>query len=266
MASDRDIVDRLTAAGCVAAEEEAEDLILAAPDAGTLESWVRRREHGEPLPWIVGFTVFCGRRMRIEPGVFVPRHQTEELARRASTLLPAGAGRAVDLCTGAGAVAAHLVAESPAATVIGVDIDRRAVACARRNGVNVVLGDLARPLRENAFDVVTAVAPYVPTAALGLLPVDVQRYEPRRALDGGEDGLEVVRRVVVAAARLLRPGGWLLTELGGEQDVALAPALAASGFRSVDPWYDEDGDLCGVSARAAARRGPPRSPGAARLP
>ena len=85
------------------------------------------------------------------------------------------------------------------------------------------MGDVGHlPLRPGAFDLVTAVAPYVPTGALRLLPADVQRYEPRRALDGGTDGLDLVRRVVEAAARLLRPGGWLLVEVGGDQDAALA--------------------------------------------
>lgn len=239
------IAQRLAAAGCVAAEEEADELRTAAPDEDTLEAWVRRRERGEPLPWIVGGVRFCGRTIRVDPGVYVPRPQTEELARRAAALLPTG-GRAADLCTGAGAIAAHLVG-----AVVGVDIDPRAVACARSNGVHAVVGDAgAPPLRAGTFDVVTAVAPYVPTDDLRYLPADVQRYEPRRALDGGDDGLDVVGRVIVAAAGLLRPGGWLLTELGGDQHEALGPALAASAFHSVTPWFDDNGDLRGVAAQA----------------
>ncbi|MGH9094534.1 MAG: N5-glutamine methyltransferase family protein, partial [Acidimicrobiales bacterium] len=160
----------------------------------------------------------------------------------------AGGGRGADLCTGAGAIAVHLMAEAPAAAVVGVDIDRRAVACARRNGVPAVVGDLAEALRSGVFDVVTAVAPYVPTGELRLLPADVQRYEPRRALDGGHDGLDPLRRIVVAAARVLRPGGWLLTEVGGEQDRALAPTLVANGFGPITTWFDDDGDLRGFAA------------------
>lgn len=243
------VTDRLAEAGCVAAEEEAADLVDAAPDEPTLDSWVRRREQGEPPAWITGTSMFCGRPLHVAPGVYVPRLQTEELARRAAALLPAG-GRAVDLCTGAGAVAAHLRAQVPAAAVVGVDIDRRAAACARRNGVPTAVGDLAGPVRGHRFvDVVTAVAPYVPTRDIRLLPADVQRHEPRRALDGGADGLDLVRRVVAAARRLLRPGGWLLAEVGGDQDEALAPELA-TGFDAVAPWRDEDGDLRGVACRA----------------
>ena len=247
------MINRLMAAGCVAADEEADELVAAAPDDNTLELWIRRREQGEPLAWITGRLQFCGQTLRVDPGVYVPRAQSEELGRRAATLLAANGGCAVDLCTGAGAIAAHLMAEVPAATVIGVDIDRRAAVCARRNGVCALVGDLDQPLRPQAFDLVTAVAPYVPTRELRLLPADVQRYEPRLALDGGADGLDLVRRIVVAAARLLRPGGWLLTELGGDQDRALAPTLAAFGFDPATPWFDEDGDLRGVAACSTAR-------------
>jgi release factor glutamine methyltransferase len=196
--------------------------------------------------------VFCGLTLHAAPGVYVPRPQTEDLARRAAALLPPG-GRALDLCTGVGAVAAHLSADVSAPAVIGVDIDRVAAACARRNGVPTVVADLDRALRSGPrFDVVTAVAPYVPTGRLRLLPADVQRYEPRSALDGGTDGLDVVRRVVGAAGRVLHPGGWLLAEVGGEQDAALAPALAAAGFDTVTPWADDDGDLRGVACRLGA--------------
>jgi len=244
-----EVVERLEVAGCVAAAEEASELLAAAPDGATLDAWVRRRERGEPLAWITGTAWFCDRPVAVGPDVYVPRAQTEELAMRAATLLPPG-GRAVDLCTGAGAVAAHLAAEVPGAAVVGVDLDGRAAAWARRNRVPAVVGDAGEPpLRPGAFDLVTAVAPYVPTGALGLLPADVQRYEPRRALDGGADGLDLVRRVVAAAARLLRPGGWLLLEVGGDQDRALGPALVAAGFEPGVPWHDEDGDLRGVAAR-----------------
>jgi len=259
------VVARLEAAGCVAAGEEADEMLAAAPDAATLAGWLGRRERGEPLAWITGTVRFCGRAVRVDPGVYVPRAQTEDLARRAAALLPPG-GRAVDLCTGSGAVAAHLWEAVPSAAVVGVDLDPRAAACARRNGVPAVVADLAAGLRPGlGADVVTAVAPYVPTGDLRLLPADVQRYEPRRALDGGPDGLDLVRRVVGAAAELLRSGGWLLVEVGGDQDAALSPALRAAGFGELAPWWDEDGDLRGVAARAiGSRRLGSRPPGVSR--
>jgi release factor glutamine methyltransferase len=247
------VVARLAAAGCVAAAEEATEFLAAAPDAVTLESWLIRREQGEPLVWIIGTITFCGLILEIDPGVYVPRLQSEDLARRAARLLPEY-GRAVDLCTAAGVIAAHMKEQVPTATVIGIDIDPVAAACARRNGVTVIVGDMAESLRSaGGFDVVTAVAPYVPTDELRLLSADVQRYEPRLALDGGPDGLDLVRRVVGSAARLLKPGGWVLAELGGDQDEAVAPYLADNGFDRLTPWRDSDRDLRGIAARRVSR-------------
>jgi release factor glutamine methyltransferase len=244
----RSIVERLAAAGCVAPEEEARELRAGAPDDRTLEEWLLRRERGEPLAWVVGATTFCGRRIRVDPGVYVPRPQSEELARRAAALLPER-GQAVDLCTGCGAIAVTMSALRPAATVVGIDLDPRAVANARRNGVEVARADLGDALRPNAFDVATCVAPYVPTGELRLLPSDVLRYEPSLALDGGGDGLIVLRRVVMSAAGVLRPGGRLLVEVGGSQDQGLRHVLGDSGFGNVETWVDEAGDLRGLAAR-----------------
>jgi release factor glutamine methyltransferase len=238
---------RLRVAGCVNAAGEAAALLTMTTDALELDAMVRRREQGEPLEWITRTVTFCGLRLHIEPGVYVPRPQTEELARRAAAALPSR-GAAVDLCTGCGAVAAHLRHERPDAAVVGVDIAVAAVRTARRNGVEALLGDLDQPLTSHRFDVVTAVAPYVPTEAIRLLPADVQRWEPRRALDGGHDGLASVRRVIAGAARLLRPGGALFLEVGGDHHLRLGPDWSATGFADVDSWFDDDGDLRGVSA------------------
>jgi release factor glutamine methyltransferase len=246
------VTERLAAAGCVAPEAEAGHLCGLAPDAVTLDGWVRRRSRGEPLAWVTGRVDFAGRTLTVTPGVYVPRPHTEELVARVAAVAQVGA-RVADLCTGTGAVATAVRAEVPGARVVGVDVDARAVACARRNGVLAVRGDLGAPLRAAAFDLVASVAPYVPTSELRLLPADVQRHEPRAALDGGVAGLEVVIRVVADAARLLRPSGRLVLELGGDQDVALAPVLDAHGFEVDVWWHDEDGDLRGVVATSSDR-------------
>ena len=241
---------RLVAAGCVAADAEAAELRSAAPDDPTLASWVRRREGGEPLAWITGSAPFCGHRILVDPGVYVPRWQSEVLARRAAQMLPRHGGVAADLCTGAGAVAVHLASAVPNAVVIGTDIDERSIRCARRNGVAAVVADLGAPLRSASFDVVTVIAPYVPTASIELLPTDVQAFEPRSALDGGRDGLDIVRRAAAHAARLLRPGGWLLAEVGGDQADLLHGGVNDLGFDEIDWWHDDEGDLRGFMARA----------------
>ena len=225
-------------------------MLAVAADGARLERSIRRRELGEPLAWIVGSAPFAGRRVHVAPGVYVPRPSTEALARRAAAALPR-AGRAIDLCTGSGAVGAHLVAEVPGAAVVGADLDPLAVRTARRNGVAAVVADLDVAFRDDVADVVTVVAPYVPTAALDLLPADVRDHEPRRALDGGVDGLDVVRRAVTGASRVLRRGGALLVELGAGQHESLAPALVAVGFGSIDVWRDDEGDVRGLGARLA---------------
>ncbi|HVL05780.1 MAG TPA: HemK/PrmC family methyltransferase [Acidimicrobiales bacterium] len=235
----------------MAAQEEAAQLVAAAGDAEELEELVRRREAGEPPAWLVGAVEFCGLRLRVHPGVYVPRRQTEALAERAASLLPP-AGVAVDLCTGAGPVAAVLRARRPAATVVATDIDAGAVACARTNGVEALHGDLDSALPPSlvgAVDLMTAVVPYVPTEELRFLPRDVLAFEPRRALDGGPGGTAVLSEVVRRATRWLRRGGWLLLELGGGQAATVAAEMEAACFECITVLPDEEGDDRGVEGR-----------------
>lgn len=239
----------------MAADEEAAELVAAAgDDEDRLEEMVTRRSKGEPLAWIVGSTTFAGGRIAVASGVYVPRRQTEVLVAAALAVLPAG-GRLVDLCTGSGAVAAAVSRARPAARVVATDVDPAACACARRNGVDAYEGDLDEPLPPRwvgQVDVVTSVPPYVPTDHLVYLPRDVLAYEPVAALDGGSGGTDQLERVVAAAARLLRAGGWLAVELGADQDVRLAAALAAHRFSAVETFADEEGDLRALRARAGA--------------
>jgi release factor glutamine methyltransferase len=251
----RALARRLAAAGFVAADAEAEELeARAGADAALLEALLARRLAGEPLAWVTGGTRFCGRRLHVDAGVYVPRPHTELLAARAVARSPA-AGAAVDACTGCGAIAATLAAERPGARVVATDIDERAVACARRNGVDARLGDLLAPLPATlagAVDVVVAVVPYVPTPELRLLQRDTFAFESPLAYDGGADGAVLLRRLVTEAARVLRPGGALLLELGGDQACLLAPDLAREGYGDVAVLVDTDGDVRGVEATARA--------------
>jgi release factor glutamine methyltransferase len=241
----------LSGAGFVSAEEEAEELLArAAGDAELLESLVERRLTGEPLAWITGRVTFCGLEILVDPGVYVPRRQSEPLARRAVERLPE-TGTAIDLCTGSGAIAQTLIAHRPAARVVASDIDERAVACAAANGVEVYLGDLFAPLPstlEGQVDIVVGVVPYVPTPALQLLPSDTFAFESQLSYDGGPDGTEILRRVFNDGPRFLRRGGALLLELGGEQAEALDDDLARLGYVDVTVLADEDGDVRGIEA------------------
>lgn len=215
-----------------------------------LDELVARRLTGEPLAWITGTTTFAGLVLQVHPGVYVPRPHSELVARRAAELLPAG-GIGVDVCTGAGPVAAVMAAHRPDAQVVATDTDERAVACARANGVDARVGDLFAGLPDLAgrVDVVAGVVPYVPTAALRLLQRDALAFESVGSFDGGADGLAVLRRVVAEARRWLRPGGTVVLELGGDEAAALQPDLVHAGFGEVRTLVDDDGDVRGVEAR-----------------
>jgi release factor glutamine methyltransferase len=246
------IVRMLADGGFVSPGAEA-DALLAASDegAGSIDDLIARRLEGEPLAWITGSVGFAGLRVRVDPGVFVPRPHTEALARRAIELLPAG-GIAVDLCTGSGAVAAVLRSSHPRATVMGTDIDPVAVACARRNGVHALLGDLDEPLPPSLrgrVNLMTAVVPYVPTEELRFLPRDVLAHEPRRALDGGSGGVTMLVRAAEAAAGWLGPGGTVLLELGGDQASEITGILTDLGFTDIRAHADEDGQDRAIEAR-----------------
>jgi release factor glutamine methyltransferase len=227
--------------GFVAAEEEAAELLEAAGgDDARLQAMVARRLTGEPLAWITGFVDFCGLRLRVDPGVYVPRWFTEELARRAVARLPAD-GRAIDLCTGCGAIAAVLNAAG--AQTVASDLSPAAVACARANGVDAHAGTLFAPLPAGfAADVITGVVPYVPTPDLPLLQRDTFAFEPELFYDGGADGLDILRRGVAEAPAWLRPGGALLLELGGRQ----AETVELPGFSDIRLLRDEEGDVRGI--------------------
>ena len=226
-------------------------LVASAGSPEELERMLARRESGEPLAWITERTRFAGLELHVGPGVYVPRPHTESLVREAAARLPAG-GLAVDLCTGCGAIAAVLLAAVPSARVLATDLDPAAVSYARGNGVDALQGDLTQPLPaglDGGVDLVTACPPYVPDAYLHLLARDVRAHEPLLALAGGADGLDVARRCVEAAARLLRPGGWLLIEIGGRQAGPIAAHMERHGLAAVHTGRDSDGYDRRVRAR-----------------
>lgn len=241
-----EIIGRLRNAGCVFAEEEA-DLLLAegsCPDA--LDARVKQRVGGMPLEQILGWAEFCGRRISVAPGVFVPRRRTEFLVERAVALLPRGTNVVVDLCCGSGAVAAALDAALQPAALHAADIDPAAVACARRNlpGGNIHEGDLYGALPKGlrgCVDVLTANVPYVPTEEIALLPVEARLHEATWALDGGADGLDVMRRVAAGAREWLAPGGSVLVETSRHQAETAAAVFEACGLTAAVACSDEFG-------------------------
>ncbi|RAG84819.1 putative protein N(5)-glutamine methyltransferase [Streptacidiphilus pinicola] len=236
------VVGRLRAAGCVFAEEEAGLLLDAAADAPSLDALVARRAGGEPLEYVLGWARFCGLRIEVDPGVFVPRPRTEFLVECAVEAVP-GAAVIVDLCCGSGALgvalASRLGAPERAVELYAADIDPAAVACAARNiarlGGRAFQGDLFAALPDaprGRVDVLLANTPYVPTDDIPFLPSEARDHEARVALDGGADGLGVMRRVAASARDWLSPGGVILVESSDRQRDAAVTALASGGLEA----------------------------------
>ena len=231
------VATRLRAAGCVYAEDEARLVIEAAATTAELEGLIRRRAGGEPLEYVVGWAEFCGLRIAVDPGVFVPRYRTQFLAAQAIELARDAGPAAVllDLCCGSGAIAAAVRAAVDGVEVHAADIDPAAVACARRNlaRATVYLGDLYAPLPSTLrgrVNVLVANVPYVPTTAIALLPAEARLHEATTALDGGADGLAVLRRVVADVASWLTAGGSVLMEVSDEQAKSAAATYALAGL------------------------------------
>jgi release factor glutamine methyltransferase len=237
------IVATLRGAGCVFAEDEAELLIATATTDAELADMVDRRISGLPLEQVLGWADFHGLRILLEPRVFVPRRRTEFLVREAVAAYQARSGDrgrtpvVVDLCCGSGALGAAVAAVLGGVEVHAVDIDPAAVRCARRNLPapvgQVYQGDLYEPLPgrlRGRVDLLLANVPYVPSGDVALLPMEARVHEPRHALDGGADGLDVLRRVANAAPNWLAPGGHLLVETTDRQASPAVRAVAGAGL------------------------------------
>ncbi|MDQ6936627.1 MAG: putative protein N(5)-glutamine methyltransferase [Actinomycetota bacterium] len=258
------VVARLRSAGCVFAEDEARLLIAASSTPAELAKLLDRRASGQPLEYVLGWAEFCGRRIAVEPGVFVPRRRTEFLVREALALtrpiVARRRGVVVDLCCGSGAVGAVLVDALRRVELYAADIDPVAVRCARRNlagpGAAVFEGDLYAALPESLrgrVDVLVANAPYVPTEAIGLMPPEARRYEAWVALDGGPDGLDVLRRVIAEASTWLAADGSVLVETSEGQAPNLVEAVAGAGLTPRVASCDELGATVVVGQRPAVR-------------
>lgn len=217
------LVAKLRVAGCVYAEDEARLLISEAGSHDELGAMVEQRTMGLPLEHILGWAEFCGMRIAVAQGVFVPRRRTELLVREATMLVRKHESpcAVVELCCGSGAVGAALSASSDV-ELHAVDVDRAAVQCARRNipRATIYQGHLYEPLPaslQGRVDLIVANAPYVPTDEIAMMPAEARLHEPFCALDGGPDGLDVQREIAAGAPHWLRRGGYLLIETAERQ-------------------------------------------------
>lgn len=248
------VVARLRVAGCVFAEAEAELLVAESGSPARLAELVHRRVAGDPLEHLLGWAEFCGQRVAVAPGVFVPRRRSELLVAQAAGLAPPQPV-VVDLCCGSGAVAAALTAVLDRPEVHASDVDPVAVDCARGNlpHGSVHVGDLfdaLPPDLHGRVDVLVANVPYVPSGAVALMPPEARDHEPRIALDGGDDGLDVARRMVAGAGLWLAPGGSLLFEVGAGQAPVATELVTAATLAARVVTDDETGATVVVGTTA----------------
>ena len=236
---------------------------LSASTAAGVAAAVRRRARGEPLQHILGWESFRGLRLRVGREVLVPRPETEILVEAALALLPPFRGQAVhvaDVGTGSGNIACAIAAERPEAHVLAIDVSSAAITLARENAASLGLadrvimvgGDLLRGVRAESMDLVVSNPPYLPRASVRTLPREVRDHDPRVAIDGGADGLEVITRLVDDAPRVLRAGGALIMETGGgDHTRAVAVRMVEAGYVDVDVRAD----LLGVRRFVSGRVG-----------
>jgi release factor glutamine methyltransferase len=273
--ADSTVVARLRAAGCVFAEEEAEVIGSTAGSPAELDAMVARRAAGEPLEQVVGWAEFAGLRVFVDPGVFVPRRRSEFLVDVAVLLAGGQDGTVprvvVDLCCGTGALGLAVAVKLAGAADVrlggvelhAADLDPAAVACARRNvgpaGGHVYAGDLFTALPDslrNRAGVLICNAPYVPTTEIAFMPAEARDHEALMALDGGADGLAVLRRAAAEAGAWLAPGGVLLVETSERQAAAMAAVMAAAGLAAQVHQDDESGATVVTGAAPSRSRWP----------
>ena len=236
---------------------------LAPDELATYRELIKRRRAGEPVAYIRGTREFYGLPFVVDRRALVPRPDTETLVEVAlhRTLPRSLHGRALDLCTGSGCVAIAFAHQRPTWEIVGVDIDDASVELARENALRLgavpearfVTGDLFDPVaKADRFDLITANPPYIPTADYESLDPTIRDYEPRHALDGGADGLDLVRRIIRAAPAHLEPGGWLALEIGCDHGAQVRALLGEAGLTSVRV----DRDCAGLDRVASARLAP----------
>jgi release factor glutamine methyltransferase len=231
-------------------------------ELGLYRALIQRRRTGEPVAYILGRREFYGLSFAVDRRALVPRPDTEILVEVALERTRARSmyGRALDLCTGTGCVAVAFARARPTWRVTASDVSRDALGLAwenaRRHGVafslRVAEGDLFAPFGGERFELVTANPPYIPSAELAELAPDIREFEPRLALDGGADGLDVVRAIVAGAARHLEPGGVLALEVGHDQAARVVALLESAGYGDVRVQRDYGGHERVVSAAAPA--------------
>ena len=220
------------------------DDVLSAEDDQRLAILFNERMVGRPLQYLLGTAPFLELEIEVTEDVLIPRPETELLAKEAEAFLKDHKGPSVlDLCTGSGAIAAWLAAHFPEANIAASDVSPWALAVARKNcppSVDLRPSDLFEEL-PYTYDLIVSNPPYIPAAEIEKLQPEVRYYEPRLALDGGADGLDLIRRIIAEAPAHLNAGGALMMEIGHDQGPAVLELAAQAGLRGAEVLKDMDG-------------------------
>ena len=237
--------------------------IITEEEAARLQALALRRLQGEPIARILGVKEFWGLPLQLSPDTLVPRPDTETIVEAALDAIDADQRRQdplriADLGTGSGAILLALLSELPQATGIASDINLAALQTARRNAAllglaprsSFVACDYAAALRPG-LDLIVSNPPYIRSADIDALATEVRDHDPRRALDGGADGLDAYRIIAPQAEALLAPGGWLVLEVGHNQSDMVESMLEATGFQLSGP---AKADLGGIRRAISARK------------
>lgn len=236
------------------------DEVLSEPIRQKMRDLVKRRTNAEPVAYLVGMKEFYSLQFEVNQHVLVPRPETELLVMEGLRLLkPIPTPKVLELGVGSGCISAALAVNHKGAQIVGVEIDPETLAVAQRNlerhkvadRVELRRGDLFTPLAAGEqFDVLISNPPYVPTGEISQLDATVRQHEPHGALDGGHDGLDIIRKIAQGAQMVIRPGGWILLEFSPEQAEKVRQILAEQGFEGITILND----LGQVARVAAAQR------------
>jgi release factor glutamine methyltransferase len=239
---------------------------LTSAEAARLEDFARRRLDGEPVARILGFREFWGLPLKLSAATLVPRPDTETVVELALEMLraaprPGHPPRVADIGTGSGAILLALLSELPGAFGVGTDISADALQTAHSNAADLELADRVgfvacdhAAALSGPFDLIVSNPPYICSAEIAGLPTEVREHDPRRALDGGADGLDAYRALIPQAARLLAPGGALVVEAGQGQSADIERLMTAAGLTVSAP---AKADLAGIRRAVAGRKLPP---------
>lgn len=228
------------------------DELLTEAQRTTMRELVKRRATAEPVAYLVGHKEFFSLDFKVTRDVLIPRPDTETLVMAALDRMKENRQPDIlDLCTGSGCVAIALAKQLPRSRVVAVELLAGAAAVARENiekhqlaeRISLYTGDLFAPLPEQRFDLIVSNPPYITTTELATLDPDVRLHEPQTALDGGEDGLDVIRRIIQAAPRWLKQPGWLQLEIDPAQASAVRQLLEAAGFEDCRTYPDLSGEV-----------------------